>query len=348
MLGIDVSKATLTTALVDRVSLDPLWRLEVPNTEQGIRRLLGKTPAGVSLVVEPTGRYSHLIVRQAEGAGHNVLLAPNRRARLFLQSEQGRAKTDKNDSAGLARFGMHTKLRPYKLKSEAVDELGQLLRARRTLSDTLSRLKQQQAELPAAQPIYAPVMHQLNAQLKAADQQIASRLKTQLAGTSTARTAEALREVPGIGPVISAAVAACLSSKEFTHPDAFVAYLGLDVAVRQSGQFKSQKKLTKQGDAELRRLLYLGAKASVRVKTSPFRAQFEHERAKGLKKTGAYCAVARKMARLCWSLHKHGTCYDPARVGQSPHPSSPPSSKPSPKDVHQDDREQEAAPIRSE
>ena len=54
----------------------------------------------------------------------------------------------------------------------------------------------------------------------------------------------------------------------------------------------------------------------MRTKDSPFRAQYDRERAKGLPKTAAYCAVARKMARLCWSLHKHGSAYDPQRVGR--------------------------------
>ena len=43
---------------------------------------------------------------------------------------------------------------------------------------------------------------------------------------------------------------------------------------------------------------------------------YERELAKGLAKTAALCVVARKMARLCWSLHKYGTVYDSARVGQ--------------------------------
>ncbi len=86
--------------------------------------------------------------------------------------------------------------------------------------------------------------------------------------------------------------------------------------MRQSGKKHGQTGLTKQGDGELRRLLYLAAQANLRAKNSPFRAQYERERAKGLPSTAALCAVARKLARLAWSLHKHGTSYDPLRVHQ--------------------------------
>ena len=132
-----------------------------------------------------------------------------------------------------------------------------------------------------------------------------------------------LRKVPGIGPVTAATLASRLAARPFSHSDAFVAYCGLDVGVRQSGKKNGQTGLTKQGDGELRRLLYLAAQANLKAKTSPFKAQYERERAKGLSTTAAMCAVARKLARLAWSLHKHGTAYDPQRVHQQNIPTKP-------------------------
>ena len=77
---------------------------------------------------------------------------------------------------------------------------------------------------------------------------------------------------------------------------------------------------TKQGDAELRRLLYLAARANLRCKDSPFKNQYQRELAKGLAKTSALCAVARKLAKVLWSLHRHGTVYEASRVGTRPAP----------------------------
>ncbi len=116
------------------------------------------------------------------------------------------------------------------------------------------------------------------------------------------------------------AVARCLTTKQFAHPDQFVAYIGLDVRVRESGQRRGQRTLTHQGDAELRRLLYLCALANVRARdaTNPFKVQYEREREKGLATTAALCAVARKLARVCWSLAAHGTQYEATRVQQQP------------------------------
>ena len=90
--------------------------------------------------------------------------------------------------------------------------------------------------------------------------------------------------------------------------------------MRDSGQLRGRRRLSKQGDAELRRLFYLCAQATLRSRDpdNPFTQQYERERATGLPTTAAVCAVARKRARTCWSLVTHGTSYDPARVHQQP------------------------------
>lgn len=193
-----------------------------------------------------------------------------------------------------------------------IDQLDQWLCARKSLSQSIATFTVQAQELPHAAPMLRTAIAHLQEQRAELDQQIAALTKT-APGLSVVRD---LQKVPGIGPVTAVTVASRLSGRHFTHSDQFVAYCGLDVAIRQSGQKHGQCGLTKQGDAELRRLLYLAAQANLRTKDSPFKAHYERERAKGLSSTAALCAVARKLARLCWSLVTHGTTYDPNRVYQ--------------------------------
>jgi transposase len=316
MLGIDVSKENLVCALRDASTRKILWDATVSNTQEGIATLLAKVPASTPWVLEPTGRYSLFVVKRAREAGKTVLLAPPRKAKAFLASIQSRAKTDKLDGRGLALFALSQPLVEYPVKEVAVDKIEQLLSARRGLSRCISKLNLQRGELTEAAEHLQGAVEDLKSRLKELDKQIAS-LSQQ---TPALKSAQALLAVPGIGPVTSVAVAARLSAKSFARPDQFVAYVGLDVNVAESGKHKGQRGLTHQGDAELRRLLYLCAQANQRCTSSPFKEQYERERAKGLSTTAALCAVARKIARLCWSLHKHGTTYDPARVGVQPIP----------------------------
>jgi transposase len=277
MLGIDVSKAILHCALVDGAA-PPCWEATVPNTVEGIQRVLGEMPPTTPWVVEPTGEYSSLLVDQAQAAGRTVLQAPPKAAKAFLGVLSPRAKTDRLDAVGLARYAQAVPLRPFPATSRDSEPLRQLLAARRGLSQSIMRLRQQQQSLPLAE-----------------------------VGTR-------LQAVPGIGLITATAVAVCLARRSFQRAEQFVAYIGLDLRVCDSGT----RRLSKQGDAELRRLLYLAAQAGRRCRAPhPFSVQYEREVAKGLSSTAALCAVARKLARTCFSLAKHGTTYAPARV--SPH-----------------------------
>lgn len=317
MVGLDVSKATVACTLVNPATRQTEWEQTLPNNTTGVQHLLSISPPGVPWVLEPTGRFSATVAAQARAAGRTVLLAPPREAKAFLRAVQGRAKTDRLDSRGLALYALAVPLRPYPLKNPLREQIDQLLAARRLLSRSLASLRQQQTELPHAAAALGPAIKSLEAQRKVLDRQLA-----QLTGAQGLPGVQALLQVPGIGPVTAITVAACLAGGGFRHPDQFVAYAGLDVRVRDSGQRKGQRALTKQGDAELRRLLYLAALASLRSKDRTFEARYRRELAKGLSTTGAVCTVARKLARVCWSLVRHGATYQPERVdrqGEAPH-----------------------------
>jgi len=307
MIGIDVSKATLAVTCLNPADQSVCWEMTVPNSIAGVHRILAKTPAATAWVVEPTGRYSLVVAHEAAKHQQPVLMAQPKRAKAFLSAVSPRAKTDTLDSHGLARYGLAVPLCPYPMKSQVVERVDQLLTARKGLSRALMSLRQQQAELPEAAPYLAEAIAALKAQLAALDAALPKAAKD-------LPDVERLDAVPGIGPVIATAVASCLAAKAFRTPAAFVAYIGLDTRVNESGTHRGKRTLSKQGDAELRRLLYLAAQANLRITDSPFRAQYDRECAKGLASTAALNAVARKLARLCWSLARHQTSYDPDLV----------------------------------
>jgi transposase len=153
MLGIDVSKDTLACTLFDPATQKPLWSRTVPNTPSGVNRLLKQTPATKAKpatapwALEPTGRYSLLPATRASEAGRTVLLAQPKKARHFLHSIQTRAKTDALDSHGIGLFALCRPLPLYPLKSEAVEQLDQLLSVRKSLSASLASFGLQAREL---------------------------------------------------------------------------------------------------------------------------------------------------------------------------------------------------------
>lgn len=314
MVGIDVAKATLAVCCWETGQPAPTWERPYPNTEAGIQELLASTAPEWPWVLEPTGPYSEPVVRLAQAAGRTVLQANPLAAKRFLQSLHPRAKTDKVDARGLARFGQERRLAPYTLKEPSLQRLGELLRVRRALSRSLATLRQQRQVLSLVAPETTSAVQAVRAELARLDKEL------QAAGRAQELFGR-LQTVPGIGPVTAAALTVHLRSRTFPRADAFVAYLGLDVRVRDSGTRRGRRSLTKQGDAQGRWLLFLAAQSSLRSRRDPQRRAFyERKQQEGHSSTAVCCMLARKLARTAWSLDHTGQSYDPARVFAPPAP----------------------------
>jgi transposase len=115
--------------------------------------------------------------------------------------------------------------------------------------------------------------------------------------------------IPGVGPLTALAIVATDHRGQFLNADAFIAFMGLDVRVRDSGQFRGRRKLTKKGDSELRRLLFNAAMQGRRnLLWEPYYLAL---RSRGLSTTAAFVALGRKLARVCFALLKNGTDFNP-------------------------------------
>ena len=113
--------------------------------------------------------------------------------------------------------------------------------------------------------------------------------------------------VEGIGPLSACALVMAFLRGDFRNSDAFVAFLGLDVRVRDSGKQVQRRRLSKRGDPEIRRLLHNAAMAARR---HPYWANvYQRYRDRGLQTTQALVILARKLARIAFALMKNQTTY---------------------------------------
>jgi transposase len=125
---------------------------------------------------------------------------------------------------------------------------------------------------------------------------------------------EALRSLPGIGPVLALTVLAEGGDlRRFAHHRQFLKYCGLDLATCQSGQYKGQERLSKRGNARLRFAFWFAATVAVRMRENSFRDKYERYMQRDPdnadRKRKALTAVAAKMARVAYSLVKQQTTY---------------------------------------
>lgn len=134
---------------------------------------------------------------------------------------------------------------------------------------------------------------------------------------------EALKQIPGIGPIIALTILAEAGDlRRFGHHRQFLKFCGLDLATHQSGQFRGQTKLSKFGNARLRKALWVAAQVAIRQRDNGFRDKFERYIAKDRNnpdlRRKALTAITAKMARVAHAVVKSGQQFRPFFEGTAP------------------------------
>ena len=127
--------------------------------------------------------------------------------------------------------------------------------------------------------------------------------------------ASGLKSTPEFGRKTVAVLRAELGDvTRFQRVDQVVAYVGLDLQVRQSGKWKGQVKLSKRGSGRVRQVLSMAALRSLALPASAFGAYYRRLVARGLKARDALTAVMRKMLIVAYHLLRSNETYDPTKV----------------------------------
>ena len=271
---------------------------------------------------------SHHWGRVLTSLGHEVKLIAPDAVKPFVK--RGR-KNDARDAAALCVAGAQPETRFVPIKSVEqqavlalhaarsllVKQQTMLANAIRGLASEfgfivpqgLRRLEELMAQVTAEAGIPAEGRHALallHAQLKATAERIATLDEQIVAHARQDTTARRLATIPGIGPLTASLIAATVGDNiaAFTSARHFAAWLGLVPRQHSTGGKPRLGRITKAGNAEIRRLLVLGATAMVR------RAETWNSAA-GLWVRGvlarrparlATVALANKMARIAWAV----------------------------------------------
>jgi transposase len=134
---------------------------------------------------------------------------------------------------------------------------------------------------------------------------------------------QSLRRIPGIGPINALTIIAEAGDlRRFGHHRQFLKFCGLDLAALQSGAFRGQTKLSKFGNARLRRTLWLAGQVAIRQRDNSFRDKFERYIARDRDnpdlRRKALTAITAKMARVVHAVIKSGSDYRPFIEGPVP------------------------------
>ena len=290
IFGVDISKEELVVWdwLNER-------QVKVANDPEAIRDWLRGLARPAQLAVEPTSSYHLKLVEQAHQMGFEVFLVNPRQLSHYRQAVGGRNKTDPDDARLLARFLAHERaqLRPYTPSSREAQQLWSLLKRRAVIVTSQQALRQSLSSIKlTAEGLWS----QLAALLRRIDQQMLALIR-KLGWWEDYRRC---LSIPGVGPLNAAALVSVFHRGAFASADAFVAFIGMDVRLRESGSYKGKRKLTKRGESEVRRLLYCATQPALAYR--PFATYHARQLDKGLAKTAAKVVLARKIARIAFAL----------------------------------------------
>jgi transposase len=344
-VAVDLAKSVFQLAVADAQ-----WRIVETHrlTRSQFERWFANR--SVSLVVMEACGSAHHWARWLNALGIEVRLLPAQYVRAYVR----RNKTDAADAAALLEAARACDLRPVRMKSLEQQALQGLHRIRslwmgtrtsrinalrgfcrefglaipqgaRTGLECLGRvLADPNSAVPALLRRSATLMLEEIRLLEARIAQVEREL-SEAARLSPACTL--LLSVPGIGLLSATALVAATSGEVSHFRDArhFASWFGLTPRESSSGQTRRLGHISKQGDRYLRMLLTHGARSVLRSAT------VAAERGKALSgvrqwalsvqartnHNKATCALANKLARICYATLRDGTGFDePAAIAR--------------------------------
>lgn len=316
-LGIDVAKAKLDCMLLDNLT-GKLKSKSINNSAAGFKQLLEwldkHEVQQVHVIMEPTGTYHEPAALALTDAGLTLSLVNPAQLRKFAQGLGVKTKTDKADSAVLARYGATQNPPAWQPPSASVRILSALLTRRDAVADDLQRERNRQgatefSQAPeAVKKSLADSIAFLEAELKRLQKMIDEHIDSD----PDLRDKKALLEtIPGVGQRVSDHMTALLAGRTFERAEQLAAYLGLVPVQWESGSsVHGRPRLSKAGPAHLRKLLYMPAVVARRCNPH-IKALNERLLAKGKCKMAAIGAAMRKLAHLCFGVVHSGKPYDP-------------------------------------
>jgi transposase len=314
VLGIDIAKLKFNVCLIN---LNGKLKHKVfPNTSAGFEQLtqwLNKQ--GVERVhgcLEATGTYSEPLALFLHETGQRVSLINPAATKAFAASRLSRTKTDRVDAELIARFCQAQEPPPWTPPTREVRELQALVRRLESLIEMRvaeeNRLSSGITVEIVRQSVEAHLTY-LNQEIKRTEELVRHHINTH---PTLKQQSQLLDSIPGIAETTAAMLLSEVTDiKQYRSARQVAAYAGLVPRERQSGSsLRGRARLSKIGNARLRRALYFPAITALRC--SPyFQAWAKGLQERGKCKMSVICAVMRKLVHLAYGVLKNGKPFDP-------------------------------------
>ena len=312
-VGIDVCKEHLDVYIQKQDGKGELKRLD--NSPSGIQKLLRILQPGDRVVMEATGTYHLACAKSLCSNGLTVIVLNPAQSHYYAKSKLFRNKTDKVDAALLSEMAKDESHRVYEPAEAHVEALQGFLRMHQDLVKQQT-VKKVQIQVPGIQDFerefYARELMRLNLAIKEVMVSMKAHIR---AHPDLAFLSQQLQSVPGIGPVVAAVLLAHLP-RTLKSSKAASAFVGLNPALRQSGNSPGTTRISKTGNPLIRKMLNNSAMAIVRSR-NPLRDFYDRIRENGKTHKSALTALANKLVRISHAVIQSGAKFNPEKLQTS-------------------------------
>jgi len=294
--GIDVSKMHLDVYLHPDGSSH-----RFPNNKSGWRALQKWLPAYdlQGVVYEATGSYHKGVERYLGEQGFPIARLDARRARRFAEALGVNAKTDPVDARVLAEFGAFLKPATKTLPDPALEQLKELVAARRGLIQQGTRITNKSKT--TVSPLLKRQLRLSAKQVKNQITQIDAELRTiATANPTLAARLDIITSIPAIGQVTAMTLLADMPELGDLNDKQAASLMGVAPIARDSGAFAGKRHI-RGGRAQVRQAVYMAALVATRY-NADMKRKYDTLIKKGKPPKVALTAVMRKLIILANAL----------------------------------------------
>jgi transposase len=322
-VGIDVSKDNLMFCKKYSDGNNIVFEIKNRNVEiREIAKDIKEEKYAGKIIVESTGRHHLLSALEMSKNNLDIRVINPLIANKYIKSSIRKVKTDKRDAEVLAEIAIKEERLPNRFNSNK-----NVLKIKKKVS-LIATLDKQLQKLIAATNEFKKAGEELGLKLSIAEKQIVRTIellkeqkkKLEQEVENMAIKSEYKKEIagqyksiPGVSDYLASLATIFFREEEHSQSaKQWIAFAGLDISVRESGNWRGKGKITKRGNGYLRKRLFQAAWGAM-MHDEKFKAYYDHLRAKGKSYVESLIIISRKIVAIMFVLSKNKCCYDDSK-----------------------------------
>lgn len=319
-VGIDVSKDNLMFCKKYDNGNKIVFEIKNQNAEikKIVKEIKSEKYAG-KIIIESTGRYHLASALEMSKNNLDIRVINPLIANKYIKSSIRKVKTDKRDAEVLAEIATKEERLPKRFSSNE-----NTLKIKKKIS-LIATLDKQLQKLTAATNEFKKTGEELGLKLTITEKHIFKTIKLlkeqkkelekeveKMAVKSEYKRdiANQYKSIPGVSPYLASLATIFFQEEEHSqNAKQWIAFAGLDISVRESGNWRGKGRMTKRGNSYLRKRLFQAAWGAM-MHNDKFKAYYDSLRAKGKSYVESLLIITRKIVTIMFALSKHKCYYD--------------------------------------